>query len=105
MDLISQKVEHIRFGEGFVVSNTDNRIDIEFTEPIGQKGFIYPDAFVHYLWMQDSDIQEYVISQYYQNQKQIEAVKQRQKEDQELAAASARELVASKKKPSAKRKR
>ncbi|OAB42496.1 hypothetical protein [Paenibacillus glacialis] len=105
MELISQKVMHIRFGEGFVVSNTDNRIDVQFAEPLGQKGFTFPDAFVQHLWMHDPAVQEFVIAQYYQNQKQIEAEKQRQEEEREVAAEAARELAASKRKSSTKKKK
>ncbi|NUU74332.1 hypothetical protein [Paenibacillus xylanilyticus] len=93
MELISQKVMHVRFGEGCVVSKTENRIGIHFSDPIGQKVFIFPDAFVQYLWMHDPNVQEYVISQYYQKQKEIEAEKQRnlqlQKEEEEREAATA----------------
>lgn len=71
MELISQKVTHIRFGEGFIVNKTDNRIGIHFSDPIGLKVFVFPDAFVQYLWMEDHNVQEYVINQYYQNQRKL----------------------------------
>ncbi|WP_336765942.1 hypothetical protein [Paenibacillus sp. USHLN196] len=92
MELISQKVTHIRFGEGFIVNKTDNRISIHFSDPIGLKVFVFPDAFVQYLWMEDHNVQEYVINQYYQSQKEIEAEKQRQhqlqKEEEERQMAA-----------------
>ncbi|MEO2255435.1 hypothetical protein ABGV43_00475 [Paenibacillus amylolyticus] len=109
MELISQKVTHIRFGEGYVVSITENRIGIHFSDPIGQKLFIFPDSFVQYLWMHDSKVQEYVINQYYLNQKEMEAEKQRkldlQREEEEReAAADVARITASRKEAASKRR-
>ncbi|UNK19377.1 hypothetical protein MNQ98_04910 [Paenibacillus sp. N3/727] len=109
MELISQKVTHIRFGEGCVVSKTENRIGIHFSDPIGQKLFIFPDAFVQYLRMHDPKAQEYVINQYYRNQKEMEAEKQRklhlQREEEEReAAADAARITANRKKAASKRR-
>ncbi|WP_339224098.1 hypothetical protein [Paenibacillus sp. FSL H8-0332] len=110
MELIGLKVMHIRFGEGEIVSNTENRVDIHFVELKEKKGFIYPDAFVQYLWIQESEIQEFIVSKYYDNQKEIVLEKQRQMQlkieenKRELAKTEARKSAASKRKSSTRKK-
>jgi len=51
MDLINKQVTHKRFGKGSVVEHTDSYIEIHFK--LGNKKFVFPDAFGKYLTMID----------------------------------------------------
>lgn len=51
MDLTNELVDHPVFGSGRVIRQEDRRITIEFSKEIGEKCFIYPDAFTKYLNM------------------------------------------------------
>lgn len=51
MDLINKEVTHKSFGKGNVVEHTDSHIEINFK--LGNKKFIYPDAFGKYLTILD----------------------------------------------------
>ncbi|QSX07223.1 hypothetical protein JYG23_07735 [Sedimentibacter sp. zth1] len=49
MNLINEKVNHNKFGEGQIIDQVNNHILIQFSEAEGQKTFLYPDAFDHHL--------------------------------------------------------
>ena len=53
MDLINKQVKHKRFGNGNIVSCTDSVVEVHFS--VGNKKFVYPDAFESYLVLLDKD--------------------------------------------------
>lgn len=53
MDLINKQVKHTKFGIGNVVSCTDSVVQVHFT--VGNKKFVFPDAFETYLMLLDKD--------------------------------------------------
>lgn len=58
MQLIGQAVKHSAFGRGIVTDWSDSRITICF--PIGEKRFIYPDAFSKFLTLKSGTMQRKV---------------------------------------------
>jgi hypothetical protein len=54
MNLVNQKVHHKAFGKGTVLSFNGGYLLVDF--PIGQKRFIYPDAFDRFLSTEDSRV-------------------------------------------------
>ena len=54
INLINRKVHHKAFGEGVILSLDGGYLLIEF--PVGQKKFVYPDAFDGFLSAEDSSV-------------------------------------------------
>lgn len=54
MNVIGEKVIHSSFGEGTITDQTNGLITISF--PIGDKKFIYPDAFKSFISIEDTKI-------------------------------------------------
>lgn len=55
MNLMNRRIKHSSWGNGTVIEQKDNYIKIEFL--IGEKQFIYPDAFEKFLKCEDAAIQ------------------------------------------------
>lgn len=79
MNLLDKKVTHKSFGNGTVVKHTDSYIEIQFN--LGNKSFIYPDAFESYLSLSDEIANESV------NKIIQEKVIERNKEELEIEKA------------------
>ncbi|GGO00903.1 hypothetical protein [Saccharibacillus kuerlensis] len=58
MNLNDEQVEHASFGTGKVIGSGDGRINVRFTEEVGEKSFLYPEAFDQHLKMSDPQKQE-----------------------------------------------
>ena len=79
--MIGKKVSHIRFGDGIVTSNTDNIIEVDFSNQ--RRKFIYPDAFSRYITFTDNNIQSEVmaiLNHRDQKQQLIQEFKRREQE-------------------------
>lgn len=59
MELIGEKIYHKTFGNGTVLSLSDNKIVVEFSS--GAKPFIFPDAFERFLTCEDINLQNAII--------------------------------------------
>lgn len=55
MHLIGQKVQHQVFGAGVVTKKNDATLTVQF--PVGEKMFLYPDAFHQFLVLSDRELQ------------------------------------------------
>lgn len=75
MNLLGEQVRHQVFGEGRIVSQTENYITVRFGQ--GEKDFVYPDAFEMFLKLADeklsSQMEAYLKARQEQNRKQEEA--------------------------------
>lgn len=58
MQLEGKTINHIKFGEGIVKDLSENYITVIFT--VGEKKFVYPNAFQKYLEVQDLKIQSQI---------------------------------------------
>ena len=58
MQLIGQPIKHVTFGKGVVTDWNGNVITVCFSA--GEKKFIYPDAFSHFLILKNADAQKKV---------------------------------------------
>jgi hypothetical protein len=77
MNVIDEQVIHSKFGVGQVLSNDDGRIIVLFSDDLGQKVFLYPEAFGHYLKMCNPIIQDIVYAELKLKQDQVAAEKKR----------------------------
>ena len=65
--MVGQVVIHKVFGKGTIIRVRGNYIDVAFS--IGEKSFIYPDAFVNkHLRMEDSEMQKEVEAEIQRNE-------------------------------------
>lgn len=51
MHLEGKEISHVKFGNGIVKEYNEKHITVMFTQ--GEKKFLYPDAFVHFLILKD----------------------------------------------------
>jgi hypothetical protein len=58
MNLINEKVKHEEYGLGIIVTLDDNKLCVEFDKQHGKKKFLYPDAFDHFLELENPDCEE-----------------------------------------------
>lgn len=57
--VVNEKITHILFGRGTVVSHSDNYITVSFEEKKhGEKIFVFPGGFEHFLTFENSGLQE-----------------------------------------------
>jgi hypothetical protein len=61
MNLVSQEVNHIRYGAGVITEVTGDIIRVHFSEQIGIKSFLYPEAFDTFLKADNADISGFVL--------------------------------------------
>ncbi|WFA10060.1 hypothetical protein [Tissierella sp. Yu-01] len=80
MDLKNKIVMHKVFGEGKIVSFSDDYISIEFS--VGEKRFLFPDAFKRFIKFKEDDSSEGLISEINDliAQKQLEKEKKKRKQ-------------------------
>jgi len=103
MNLIDVKVTHIKFGVGRVLRNDNGRIAIRFSDDVGQKIFLYPEGFEHYLKMCNPSIQNIVDAELKLKLDQIAVEKARQEQRRMEEANRLAEEKATRRKPSAKK--
>lgn len=75
MDLVNKQVRHKSFGNGRVIKYNDSYIEIQFS--LGNKTFIFPDAFKKYLMLNDEKASNMI-------EKIIEKKEQKLREEAEL---------------------
>ena len=61
LNIVNKQIKHTVFGEGKVISQSESKLSIEFSEKYGTKGFVYPDAFEKYLKLADDKAQASVM--------------------------------------------
>lgn len=86
MNLVNEQVEHKHFGKGSVVENTDFYVEVHF--PMGNKKFVFPDAFEKYLTLIDKKAAGLVDEilqekQMKRRQKELELEKERALQEEE----------------------
>jgi hypothetical protein len=96
LKLIHETVVHPTFGTGKIVSIDESRVDIWFTEPTGQKAFVYPDAFGQHLHMSDPDAQSFVLAEYAKKKQEHLAVEKQRVEQLRREEADRAEKIAAK---------
>ena len=108
MDLLQKQITHKTFGSGVIIEMTNNIITVCFTKEIGKKRFLYPDAFEHFLIMDDPDM-KYTVAHDLEiklkNNEEERLLNEKLKQESALQRAKelAEEKAASKKKPTAKK--
>lgn len=77
MDIINEKIKHITYGDGQVISQKAEILSIQFSEQHGVKNFLYPDAFAKYLKPYNANIEVSILKDLQAKQAFIESEKQR----------------------------
>lgn len=72
MILVNEKVKHIIFGVGIITEVKDNKISVKFEEKIGNKTFLYPDAFEKFLEAADLEVENSILDELHKKQEQLE---------------------------------
>lgn len=83
MNIVNEKVEHIKFGLGIITEAEDCKIWVRFQNEIEEKLFLYPEVFENFLKAVNSTVKEYVLEELCKKQEQIE-MQQKEREDAEL---------------------
>lgn len=78
--LIGEAVTHISFGKGIITQAFGNIVTVTFPE--GEKRFLYPDAFLNFLTLRDSDKQKEITSKHRIRLQAERAVRDRKFEEQ-----------------------
>jgi hypothetical protein len=58
ISLVNEKIEHIKFGKGTIVSEDKVSITIDFGQGLGIKSFLFPEAFEKFLKLENNTLQE-----------------------------------------------
>jgi len=72
MNLINEKVEHVSYGLGIVIKEEDNKISVQFNESIGDKTFLYPEAFEKFLKAAKPEVESTILEELHAKQKKLE---------------------------------
>ncbi len=81
MQLVGRAVKHNAFGNGIVTDFSGNIITICFSQ--GDKKFIYPDAFAHFLTLKDKSMQNEIHTILNKRVQEANNQKQKMQEEQE----------------------
>ena len=73
MQLIGQPVKHATYGKGVITQQSDRAVTVDFAQ--GEKRFVYPDAFSHFLTLKDARAQQAVAASCHQKEQKRELVK------------------------------
>lgn len=82
MQLVGKAVKHNAFGDGIITDCSDQMVTICFSQ--GDKRFVYPDAFMDFLFLQDQSTQHKIKEKWQARQKEKNAQKDADLEMQEL---------------------
>ncbi len=87
---MQEKIQHIVWGEGTVVSAEGKYIQVLFDDAeIGNKTFIYPDAFERHMKYLDPELQstaENIIRERRENDENLQRIERQKKQQAALAA-------------------
>lgn len=87
---MQDKIQHIVWGEGTVISGDGKYIQVLFDDAeIGSKTFIYPDAFERHMKYHDPDLQaeaEKIIRERRENDENLKRPERQKKQQAALAA-------------------
>ena len=56
--IVNESVEHIKFGNGKIISEENDRVDVAFENGLGKKSFQFPDAFEKFLKLDNEALQK-----------------------------------------------
>ncbi len=110
MNLQNKSVRHIKFGVGKILSYSDCSVEVEFSEEIGVKAFVYPSAFESFLTFAKPELQEAVLEQIQSEKESVsekyrlqDEEKLRLREEERLALLKEKRLAAQKLRQEAKK--
>ncbi|MGI6013793.1 MAG: hypothetical protein ACOX7K_05865 [Oscillospiraceae bacterium] len=80
--LLGQPVDHIAFGKGIITDISNKIITIHFSQ--GEKRFLYPEAFSHFLTLKDTAKQKEINAKYNGRLRAEKAARKKECEEQAL---------------------
>ena len=82
---MGEKVTHISFGKGKVIEEGETFIKVAFKKSVGEKAFVFPDAFSKFLTYDDKELQKAVNKKLAAQKRKIAAEKKKlEKKKEEL---------------------
>ena len=104
MKLISEKVEHKKYGIGVITESNDDKIMVPFQKETENKMFQYPESFGNFLKAVNPAVQEDVMEDYEKKQKENELEREHiRKKREALELAEKMAISDAKKKTTRKR--
>jgi len=94
MNLITEQVQHSRFGLGTIQGQTASTVEVRFDGAFGIKKFVYPSAFESFLILCRPMLRESMNQELTLIREQVEAERQRQSEADRLREEAVRTLLA-----------
>lgn len=108
MTLMNQRINHVRFGEGTIVSHENDKMTVQFSANDEIKCFIYPDAFDKFLKLYDPAMEKRVRKELDSRHEQLvaqEALKQKEHEESVQKIALEKLMLAAEKKKAPKKRK
>lgn len=107
INLLNEKVKHVKYGLGLIVCEMDNKVDIQFDSLESKKCFVFPDAFEQFLMLENQDLQKECMEIYRlkkeQNLKEVEEKKLIMEQKEQERKSQKNEQLKKKKKEPAKK--
>ncbi len=92
---MADKVTHITFGKGKVTEESDTVIKVAFNKKsIGEKAFVYPDAFSNFLSYDDKELQKAVNKKLAAKKRKLAAEQKKLEKKKEEAIAAEKTYTA-----------
>lgn len=81
MNVVHEKVRHLRFGTGKIIKQTETLIKVRFSDKYGLKQFEYPLAFDKYLVFDNDTLQDKIQDEIQRTMEQVEAERKSMEEE------------------------
>jgi hypothetical protein len=85
MNIVNEKVEHVKFGFGVITEEKNNKIWVQFQDEIKTKAFLYPDIFEVFLKAVNPTVEKDVLEELRRKQEQIELELEQKEKEREAA--------------------
>lgn len=85
MELVNERIEHIKFGAGVITKANNDKIEVQFQGETGTKLFQYPEAFKRFLKAVNPVVQDNAMEDCRKKQEQIELENERIEKEREAA--------------------
>jgi len=94
MNLITEQVQHSRFGLGTILEQTASMIEVRFDDGFGTKKFVYPSAFESFLVLCRPTLKALMDHELTQIREQVETERVRRMEADKIREEAVRTLLA-----------
>lgn len=85
MNVLNEHVNHEDFGLGTITETNNDKITVQFQNDIGEKLFLYPEAFGFFLQAVDPIVQKHTLEELHRKQEQLRLEKEDREKELEAA--------------------